>query len=163
MSEQDVQVGRKAPDFRLKEASENAFHLYGELSRGPLLLLFYPNDFGVVCSLEMKEIQAMLPSILSSGLKVVAVSRNSTYTHRQFKESLGLTFPVLADDEGEVSLIYAGLLEDGLLKGMTRRAVFIVDSEGMIRYCWISREMSTLPPFDELERAMIVFANSLTE
>ena len=163
MCEQDVQVGRKAPDFRLREASEKAFHLYGELRQGPLLLLFFPNDFGVVCSLEMKEIQSMLPSILSNGLRVVAVSRQSTYTHRQFKESLGLTFPVLADEEGEVSLRYAGLLDDGLLKGMTQRAVYIVDREGIIRYCWISHEMSVPPPFDDLEEAIRDFANSRIE
>ncbi|HXZ24241.1 MAG TPA: redoxin domain-containing protein [Methanomassiliicoccales archaeon] len=162
MSEQDIQVGRRAPDFRLREASEEAFHLYGELRQGPLLLLFYPNDFGVVCSLEMKEIESMLPSIISSGLRVVAVSRNSTYTHRQFKESLGLTFRLLADEEGEVSMRYAGLLADGLLKGMTRRAVFIVDSEGIIRYRWISREMAMLPPFDELSEAIKGLAGSLS-
>ena len=161
MSEQDIQVGRRAPDFRLREASEEAFHLYGELRQGPLLLLFYPNDFGIVCSLEMKEIESMLPFIISSGLRVVAVSRNSTYTHRQFKESLGLTFRLLADEEGEVSMRYAGLLADGLLKGMTRRAVFIVDSEGIIRYRWISREMAMLPPFDELSEAIKELAGSL--
>ncbi len=160
VSEKDVQVGGTAPDFLLKEESEEAFHLYEELKNGPILLLFYPNDFGIVCSLEMKEIQSRMPSIESKGLRVVAVSRNSAYTHRQFKESLGLTFPLLADDKGEVSQRYAGLLHEGLMEGMTKRAVFIVDDGAVIRYCWVSNEMAIPPPFDALDTAIEGFARS---
>lgn len=155
MSEQDVQVGMRAPDFELFEASEERIRLYEELKRRPVLLLFYPSDFGIVCSLEMKTFTEMYTDIQNRGVSVLAVGRNSTYSHRQFKENLGIPFPLLSDLDGSVSNRYAGLLDIGVLDGMSRRAAFIIDRLGIVRYYWVSHYDGLLPPFDEIKERVL--------
>lgn len=140
----------KAPDFVLMEAMDHPVRLSEELRRGPVLLLFYPNDFGIVCTVEMRSIIDLLGRIQGKGVLVLGVSRNTTYTHRQFKESQGIPFPLLADAGGEVSQLYAGLQDSGLLAGRPKRAVFLVDSSRTILYAWVSKVEGLLPPFEEM-------------
>ncbi|MCX6653296.1 MAG: redoxin domain-containing protein [Methanomassiliicoccales archaeon] len=153
----DLAAGMRAPDFRLSEASEEPFQLHEELKNNPVLLLFYPNDFGIICSLEMRTVHSMCSEISAKGIRVVGVSRNSPYTHRQWKENLGIPFRLLADEDGSVSRQYAGLLEDGLLKGLTRRAVFLVDRDARVQYLWVSHEEALPPPFEKIREAVSRF------
>lgn len=150
MAEKDVQVGMMAPDFELPSDEGWMFHLDDERRASPILLLFYPSDFGIVCSLEMKTFLEMNDELAAKGLRLVGISRNSVQTHRQWKESLGIPFLLLGDDDGQVCLRYAGLQESGLLKGMPRRSAFIVDRERVIRYAWVSHIEGMPPKFEEI-------------
>ena len=139
-----------APDFRLPDASDRDFHLSAELTAGAVMLLFYPIDFGTVCSLEMRTFQGMMDEFEAKDVQVVGISRNSIMTHKQWKESMDLEIRLLSDEDGMVCTMYAGLQSFGLLKGFPRRAVFIVDREGIIRYVWISTAEGLTPPFEEV-------------
>ena len=150
MAEEDVRVGMPAPDFRLPDASDRDFHLSVELTTGAVMLLFYPIDFGIVCSLEMRTFQGMMDEFEAKDVKVVGISRNSIMTHKQWKESMDLKIRLLTDEDGRVCEMYAGLQSFGLLKDFPRRAVFIVDREGIIRYVWISTAEGLTPPFEEV-------------
>lgn len=114
------------------------------------MLLFYPSDFGIVCSLEMKTFQGMQDEFQLKGILVVGISRNSIMTHMQWRESMDIRIRLLSDEDGSVCDMYAGLQEFGLLKGHPRRAVFIVDQDGVTRYIWISRAEGLSPPFEEV-------------
>ena len=150
MAEENVQIGMLAPDFRLPDASGGDFHLSAELATGAVMLLFYPSDFGIVCSLEMKTFQGMRDEFDAKGVQVVGISRNSIMTHKQWMESMDLQIRLLSDEDGRVCTMYAGLQSSGLLKGFPRRAVFIVDRRGIIRYVWISTAEGLTPPFEEV-------------
>ena len=150
MVEEEVQVGMPAPDFRLPDALGGDFHLSEELAAGAVMLLFYPSDFGIVCSLEMRTFQGMMDESEAKDVQVVGISRNSIMTHKQWKESMDLEIRLLTDEDGRVCEMYAGLQSFGLLKGFPRRAVFIVDREGIIRYVWISTAEGLTPPFEEV-------------
>ncbi len=66
--------------------------------------------------------------------QVLGVSADSVHSHRAFAEQLGgITFPLLADfhPKGEATKAY-GLWRDD--RGHSRRAVIIVDPEGVVRY-----------------------------
>jgi peroxiredoxin Q/BCP len=150
MAEENVQIGMLAPDFRLPDASGGDFHLSAELATGAVMLLFYPSDFGIVCSLEMRTFQGMQDEFDAKDVQVVGISRNSIITHKQWMESMGLKIRLLSDEDGKVCTMYAGLQTSGLLKGFPRRAVFIVDKEGVIRYVWISMAEGLTPSFEEV-------------
>jgi len=139
-----------APDFTLPDTDEGHFHLVEELGKGPIILLFYPSDFGIVCTLEMRTFQSRLEEFERKGVKVVGISRNSILTHKQWKESMDVRIRLLSDDDGAVCERYAGLQDSGLLKGHPRRAVIIVDRYARIQYVWISRAEGLFPPFDEV-------------
>jgi len=66
--------------------------------------------------------------------QVLGISVDSVHSHRAFAEQLGgIIFPLLADfhPKGEVVMAY-GLWRDD--KGYSRRAVVIVDREGIVRH-----------------------------
>jgi peroxiredoxin len=155
MMEFGPKVGMEAPRFILVDASESNVDLEKELARGPMLLVFYPNDFGVICSVEMRMLNDILLDLESRGIGVLAISTNSTYTHRRWKESLGISFRLLADTEGAVSKRYAGLQESGILQGRPRRALFLLDRRGIIRYRWVAEAEGLLPPLDEMMAATL--------
>jgi peroxiredoxin len=150
MAERDLQEGVRAPDFTLPDADDGRFHLIDELANGPIVLLFYPSDFGIVCSLEMRTFQGMHDEFALKGVEIVGISCNSIRTHKQWKESMGIRIRLLSDEDGSVCEMYAGLQDSGLLKGHPRRAVLVLDRGGTIRYVWVSRAEGLSPPFDEV-------------
>ncbi len=65
---------------------------------------------------------------------MLGISVDSVHSHRAFADELGgITFPLLADfhPKGEVAKLYGLWRED---KGLSRRAVVIVDREGIVRH-----------------------------
>ncbi len=155
MAEKGVQLGTRAPDFELPDSEDSVFRLNDELKRGPIMLLFYPNDFGIVCSLEMRTFQGMCDDFKAKGLRLVGISRNSILTHKQWKESMDIRIRLLSDENGSVCLHYAGLQDSSLLKGMPRRAVFVLSQDGLVRYLWISHSEGLPPPFDEVREKVL--------
>ena len=78
--------------------------------------------------------QANLPRFEELNAQVLGISVDSVHSHRAFAEELGgLSYPLLADfhPRGEVVQAY-GLWRDD--KGYSRRAVIIVDREGIVRH-----------------------------
>lgn len=146
-------VGEKAPEFELPEAYGGSLRLSELTGRGTSVLVFYNGDFGVICSVEMKQFQRMYGDFRKAGAEIVGVCTNSQPVHSAWREHMGLEFPLLSDFDGKVSDSYGVLLgEQGYLKGRSRRSVFIVDRGGVIRYAWISYDGSQTeePDYDEL-------------
>ena len=87
-----------------------------------------------------------------SNAQVLGISTDSVYSHRAFAESLGgLKYPLLADfhPHGAVTRRYGLWRED---RGNGRRATFIVDREGIIR--WLKVYEGSLPENEELLAAL---------
>jgi alkyl hydroperoxide reductase subunit AhpC len=67
--------------------------------------------------------------------QVLGISVDSVYSHVAFAKSLGgiASYPLLADfhPKGEVAKRYGVWKED---KGITERAVFVIDKSGKVRY-----------------------------
>jgi peroxiredoxin len=130
-----VNVGSVAPDFTLpsvggvarKERSEISLSAY----RGKtyVLLAFYPADFSPVCTTEMQSFAKDWTEFRTLGCEILGISSDPIDKHQAFAEKLRLEFPLLSDVDKSVSRLYG---VDSLLG--TRRAYFIVDLEGIIRY-----------------------------
>lgn len=146
-------VGEKAPEFELPEAYGGSLRLSELMGRGTTVLVFYNGDFGIICSVEMKQLQRMQGDFRKAGAEIVGICTNSRPVHSAWKEHMGLEFPLLSDFDGRVSDDYGVLIgEQGYLRGRSRRSVFIVDRMGVVRYVWISYEESQTeePDYDEL-------------
>jgi len=125
-----------------------------EFVGGNVVLAFYPGAFTSMCKKEMCTFRDALSSLEALDAQVVGVSVNDPFSNKAFHEMNMLNFPLLCDYNREVVKMYGVFHEDFAgLKGYTaaKRAVFILDREGVIRYRWISENPGVEPDYAEVE------------
>ena len=141
--------GEKAPDFCLPEASETEVCLYQELKKGPMVLAFYPTDFGITCTMQFKRFNEMIDDLTAAGVRIVGISVNSTRSHRSWKEKMGMDIPLLSDSDAAVAKRYDVMSpENSILKGYSGRAIFMVDRKGSILFRWVAPDSHVQPDYD---------------
>lgn len=87
----------------------------------------------------------------AQGAEVVAIAVTAIYAQQAFARSLGVDFPLLSDWGGEVARSLG--VEYDVWKGhagLAKRSVFVVDSEGILRYRWVTDDAAVQPDFDEI-------------
>ena len=132
-------VGDRFPAFRLKAvASKEA--KFEEITEQSFpgqwkIYFFWPKDFTFVCPTEIVGFGALDGDFKDRDTQLIGGSTDSEFVHhawRASREDLGkLTFPWLADIKKEL----AGAL--GILdkeEGVAKRATFVVDPDGIIRF-----------------------------
>lgn len=121
-------VGEQAPDFTL-EGTDGTFTL-SEHRGERVVLLFYPGDDTPVCTRQFCSYRDNAQAFGELGAAAVGISGKGVDSKRQFADKHGLTVPLLADPDHSVSKAYGCWSK---LRG-TRRAVVIVDEQGVIRH-----------------------------
>jgi glutaredoxin-dependent peroxiredoxin len=84
-----------------------------------------------------------------AGVRAMAASRDSPWSHVAWMQALDLDFPLLSDWNGDVVRRF-GIARD--YRGMTdvaRRTAFLIDARGTVRAAW-AYEDGEVPDFDEL-------------
>jgi len=126
----DIEVGKEAPDFTLRDDSGQPVRLK-DLRSGPVVLVFYVGDFSSVCTGVMCGYRDDYSHFQAKGARVFGISRDSVWAHKAFKESLGLTYGLLADPKGEVARLYDTWNEE---LGLAERLTVVIDKDGIIRH-----------------------------
>jgi mycoredoxin-dependent peroxiredoxin len=127
-----IKVGQKAPDFKLKDQSQNEVSLSNFKGKN-VVLAFYPLDFSPVCSKEHACFHDDLKQFETLNAQVLGISVDSAWAHKAFAQQLKIEYPLLADfhPKGDVAEKFGLYLAD---KGITQRATVILDREGIVRY-----------------------------
>ncbi len=122
------QTGDPAPDFEL-EGTDGSFRLSDH--RGErVMLLFYPGDETPVCTKQFCSYRDRAGEMAGLDAKIVGISPQDLGSHERFRQHHGLTVPLLADTDKAVAKAY-GVTVPAV---GVRRAVVIVDEEGIVRY-----------------------------
>ncbi len=141
-----VQVGEKAPDFTLPDDRNQDVTLSKEIGQGPVVLSWYVLDFTRVCTTQSCALRDEMADLQAVGTKVFGISCDSPASHRVFKAANQINYPLLSDWGGHVSERYAVLYETwGKLKRVSKRAVFVLDRDGVTRYKWVTENASVAP------------------
>lgn len=92
-----------------------------------------------------------------AGAQILAISVDSFFSHQAFAKDLDVKYPLLSDFNREVIPNYAGFYETalGLIKGAGRRAIFVLDRGGVVRYKWVGAadDPGVLPNLNEVLEA----------
>lgn len=124
-----VNVGEEAPGFTLPWTGEGDFRLADRRGRW-VVLAFYPGDFTPTCTKQFCAYRDGREELDELDADVVGISPQDVGSHEKFIAEFGLTVPLAADTDLEVARAY-GVRGPGRL---IRRAVFVVDPDGVIRY-----------------------------
>lgn len=86
--------------------------------------------------------------IRSLGGEIVAIAVTAIFSQQRFARELGVDFPLLSDWNRRVCTSY-GVRYDVWKghEGLAKRSVFVVDTDGVIRYRWVTDDASEVPDF----------------
>ena len=101
-----------------------------------VIMAFYPAAWSPVCGDEMTLFQEFLDEFEALNAKLVGISVDNVWAVQAWAETKGITFPLLCDfhPKGAVAQQYGVMRDDGV----SERALFIVDPEGIIQYSHMS-------------------------
>ena len=128
--------GTPAPDFTLPVTPDQKLSLKA-LRGQPVILAFYPADWSPVCGDQMALYNEILPEFRNFGAELMGVSVDGVWCHRAFAEARHLHFPLLSDFEpkGAVARSYGAYRT---ADGVTERALFVIDTRGIIAWSYCS-------------------------
>jgi peroxiredoxin (alkyl hydroperoxide reductase subunit C) len=147
-----LKVGNVAPDFTLKSADKEDWHLSDFRGKKNVVLAFVPYAFSGVCSAQLPSYEAELSRFKDFDTEIVALSMDSTFALDAWEKSMHTTFPLLSDfyPQGKVADLY-GVRHPA---GMAERALFVIDKEGVIRYIEVTHTPGVLPDNEDLFEAL---------
>ena len=143
-----VDVGTKAPDFTLTNQDRQPVKL-SEQKGHPVVLAFFPAAFSSVCTKELCTFRDALSRLNQTQAQVYGISVDTFFTLKAFHDQQGYTFPLLSDFNKQTIRDYGVFNEDMIgLKGIARRAVFVIDKEGIVRYREVLDDARNEPNYD---------------
>jgi len=150
-----IQLGQKAPDFALYDDNKNPVKLSDQKGKN-VLLLFFPFAFTSTCTKELCSIRDNYNIYEKLNAQVYGISVDSVHTLKKFRQEQNLNFPLLSDFNKDVSKEYDSLYDTfGLgMKGVSKRAAFVIDKEGVIKYAEVLENASDLPNFDAIQQTL---------
>jgi peroxiredoxin len=152
-----LQPGTPAPHFALTlTPGEAPLRLADYKGEKPVVLLFFPLAFSSVCTTELDKVCKDHDRWSDLDAVVIGISIDSPFVNQRFAEELGAQFPIVSDFNKETADEYGVLNDDYFgMRGVANRSAFVIDRRGVIAYSWMTEDSSILPPFDEIERAVI--------
>ncbi len=129
-----LEVGEKAPAFRLSDADGNTVQLSDYQGR-KVIVYFYPAASTPGCTKEACDFRDNLGELNGAGLDVVGISPDKPAKLAKFRDAEELTFPLLSDPDREVLKAW-GAFGEKTMYGKTVqgviRSTFVVDENGKI-------------------------------
>lgn len=129
----NVKVGDKAPDFTLPSLSGERISLNDYKGKKNVVLSFVPAAWTPVCSDQWPGYNLARSFFDENDAILLGITVDNIPTLYAWTNQMGnLWFPVLSDfwPHGGVADLY-GVLRTS---GVTERALFVIDKEGIIRY-----------------------------
>lgn len=148
-----IKVGDKALDFTLPDIDMNLRNLRDFLGQ-KILLAFSVNAFTSRCTKEMCEFRDFMNRVIDLNAQVIGISVNDPFTNSDLVEKNRFRFPVLWDSKRQVFKAYGVESEsfpvyDG--HSVSKSAIFILDSKGVVQYVWVSGNSATEPNYQEIQ------------
>ena len=151
-----IKIGSKAPIFTLFDADKKSRSLSEFLGKS-VILAFFPGAFTGVCTKELCTFRDAMSNFNDLQAQVVGISVDAPFANKAFAAQNNLQFPLLSDYMREVSKQYGGVHEDFAgMKGYSasKRAVFIVDANGNVKYAWVSENPGVEPDYNAITQAL---------
>src|SRR5947209_1827104 len=145
-----VDVGSRAPDFTLTSHDRQPVTLSQQQGR-PVVLAFFPAAFSSVCTKELCTFRDSLARLNEADARVYGISVDTFFALKAFHDQQHLTFPLLSDFNKQVIREYGVFNEDMVgLKGIAKRAVFVIDKDGTIRHREVLDDARNEPDYEQV-------------
>jgi peroxiredoxin Q/BCP len=99
----ELQIGDLAPAFQSTDANGLTWKSADHVGKKYIVVYFYPGDFTPGCTAQAQKFRDQLRKLYDSGAEVVGVSGDSAKIHALFQETYKLSFPLVADEKGDLA------------------------------------------------------------
>jgi peroxiredoxin len=149
-----VDVGSKAPDFTLTNQDRQPVTLSGLRGR-PVVLAFFPAAFSSVCQKELCTFRDSIVELGKANAQVFGISVDTFFALKAFHDAQHFPFPLLSDFNKQVIRDYGVFNEDMIgLKGIAKRAVFVIDKDGVVRHREVLEDARNEPDYKAVFAAL---------
>ena len=153
-----VDVGSKAPDFTLTNQDRQPVKL-SEQKGKPVVLAFFPAAFSSVCTKELCTFRDAMARLNSAQAQVYGISVDTFFTLKAFQDAQGYNFPLLSDFNKQAIREFGVFNEDMIgLKGIAKRAVFVIDKDGIVRHKEVLEDARNEPNYDAVFKTLASLA-----
>jgi peroxiredoxin len=140
-------VGDPAPDFSLKSTSGDLVSVSQFKGQKNVLLAFFPLAFTGVCTKENCAFSDDYARFDGKETVVLPISVDATPSQNEFRAKHGMKHHLLSDFKREAGRAYGVLDED---KFFTKRAYFLIDKQGRLRFKHVEAELGMSRTNEEL-------------
>jgi peroxiredoxin Q/BCP len=141
-------IGKRAPDFTLRDHTGQPFVLSQAYQMSPVMLAFYPHDFSPVCTRQLCNYKDHIADFQKYDVQIFGISGNTIEKHRDFSKKYDFPFRLLSDPGNLVAKSYG--CTSRLMLGNVTRAIFIVNKPGVLLYRYIEPLTLTRRKAEEL-------------
>lgn len=143
-----VNVGDKAPEVTVVNSEGLADVVVGGAQGVKQLIIVVPSLDTGVCATETRNFNAKAASL--EGVKTTVVSMDLPFAAGRFCSAEGICNLTVASDfrNKDFANAYGVLLGGSVLAGVTCRAIFVVNEEGVVTYKEIVPEITEEPQYD---------------
>lgn len=171
--EKALNVGQKAPNFTLNNATNKPVSLYDELKNGPVILTWYRGGWCPYCNITLHYLQEKLPEFKKAGATLLALSPELPDKSLTTSEKHNLEFTVLSDIGNKVGkefgVVYqltapvATMYEAGFGLHETNgddsnelplAATYVIDKNGIIQYAYLNENYQNRAEPEEIIAAL---------
>lgn len=152
-----LHLGDIAPNFQA-DTTEGKIDFHEWIGDSWAILFSHPADFTPVCTTELGATSRLQPEFLKRNVKTIAVSVDSLESHNKWipdineTQNTKMNFPIIADPEKKVSLLY-DMIHPNASMTHTVRSVFIIGPDKKIKLT-LTYPASTGRNFNELLRVI---------
>ncbi|EQD27388.1 peroxiredoxin [mine drainage metagenome] len=156
MVNMELKIGERAPDFEAIDSNLKTKKL-SDYKGNKVVLAFFPGAFTGVCTKEMCNFRDSMQNFNDMNAKVIGISVDQPFSLAQFSKENNLKFDLLSDHTREISKKYGGIHNDFAgAKNLTasKRAIFVLDENGVIKYNWVSENPGLEPNYSEINKVL---------
>jgi len=154
-----VNVGDKAPDFKLKNHLLDEVQLSSFQGKTNVVLLFFPLVNTSVCEKELCTMRDGISQYENLSAQVLAVSVDSPFAQKLWVEKNKFNFPLLSDFNKDVCQMYGAYYDvfaPGKFdyKGVAKRSAFVIDKNGIVLYSEVLERAGDEPNYNAIQEVL---------
>ncbi|MDT8886809.1 peroxiredoxin [Aquirufa regiilacus] len=152
-----LHLGDIAPDFSA-DTTQGPINFHEWINNSWVLLFSHPADFTPVCTTELGKTALLAGDFAKRGVKAIAISVDDLESHNKWVpdieeiNNVKLNFPIIADPEKKVALLY-DMIHPNASEKATVRSVFIIGPDKKIKLT-LTYPASTGRNFTEILRVI---------
>lgn len=152
-------IGQAAPAFNLFNSEKEEVSLSSFLGK-KVIIHFFPQAFTGVCTTQLCTMRDNLNYYTDLNAVVLGISVDSVFSLGKFKEEQNYNFSLLSDFNKEVSKAYDAIYDSWILNmnGVSKRAAFVIDSNGLVQYAEVLESAGDLPNFEAIKACVAQIA-----